>query len=195
MAPAATLPDASNVAELPFASPIVKRRSVLGPRASVLSVPPPKTKFEAVAAAAPIELLLPPLAMRRCEQCHRRSSSRLCRCLLPDSASVPAPAFRRPVAVVSRMTPEYSYQSLRSPSLIAKVRVIPVVALVLRLIFPFIVAVPLFVASNVIPTPLVVVFENATLTPVDPDGIVAPPCICSVDPVLPASVNVVWRRY
>ena len=29
MVPAATLPDASNVAELPFASPIVKRRLVL----------------------------------------------------------------------------------------------------------------------------------------------------------------------
>ena len=57
------VPEASRVAELPAASPIVKRRS-LAPAAVPLkrSVPPPKTSLLAALVAAPRLLVAPPLA-------------------------------------------------------------------------------------------------------------------------------------
>ena len=105
----------------------------------------------------------------------------------PVRTSVPAPALVNPVEVVLLMTPAIVVSVAAVPWLIVKVRVIPVVALLLRLILPLIVAVPLALASKVIPTPPVVVLEKAMLTEL---GIVAAPCICKVVAVLPASVKV-----
>ena len=85
------------------------------------------------------------------------------------------------------MIPPIVVSLAAAPSLIVNVRVKPAVAVVLRLIFPLIVAVPLLLASKVIPTPVVVALEKAIFTE---EGIVAPPCICKVVAVLPAKVNV-----
>jgi len=100
---------------------------------------------------------------------------------------VPVPALVNSVAVVLLMTPVIDASVAAVPSLIVKVRVIPVVAVLLRLILPLMVAVPLALASKVIPTPLRVVLEKVRLTDV---GIVAAPCICKVVAVLPAKVKV-----
>ena len=56
-------PEASRVAVLPFALPIVNRRSVLAAVKPVYCrVPPPNARFDAALVEAPIELLDPPLA-------------------------------------------------------------------------------------------------------------------------------------
>ena len=107
--------------------------------------------------------------------------------LAPERARVPLPALVNPVAVLLLITPVIDVSVVAVPSLIVKVRVTPVVAVLLRLILPLIVAVPLALASNVIPTPLVVALEKAMLTEA---GIVAAPCICKVVAVLLASVKV-----
>src|SRR6266513_5127828 len=101
--------------------------------------------------------------------------------------SVPVPALVRPVLVVLVIAPAIVVSVAAAPSLIVKVRVTPVVALLLRSIFPLMVAVPLLVASKVMPTPLVVALEKDRFTEV---GIVPAPCICNVVAVLPARVNV-----
>ena len=60
---AADAAEESMVAVRPLASPMVKRRSVLATLAALCrKVPPPKTRFPAVAAEAPMLLLLPPAA-------------------------------------------------------------------------------------------------------------------------------------
>ena len=56
-------PDALMVALLPFASPMVNKRSVLAAvEPAYLRVPPPKIRFAAAFDDAPIALALPPFA-------------------------------------------------------------------------------------------------------------------------------------
>ena len=171
---------------MPLELPTEKSRSVDTAPPVYWRVPPFKTKLVAVFDEAPMLLLLPPLARLLTESVPPLIVVAPVYVFAPERTSVPAPALVNPVAVVLLMTPAINVSVAAVPSLIVKVRVTPVVALLLRLIFPLIVAVPLLVASKVMPTPLVVVLENTRFTALD--TVVSR--ICNVVAVLPARVKV-----